>query len=410
MIFALDKSNFSLKNFLILLISLFPFTLLIGSAFINSTIIIIDLLFLSILIKEKKINFFNQQTFYLLLFLWISLMINMLLSTNIENSFSRTIGFIRFIIFIFAIKFVLNKNEAGSKMIFTVWLSLFLIVTFDIIFETIFGFNTLGFQNNFPGRVSSFLNNELKIGNFYFGFVLFSLSYIFYNSKNKNYFMLFVFLFTITSLLTGERSNFLKIFIIVLIFFFLMDKSLFWKKITLIFAFLSALLLIINLSTHKDRFINQTFKTLSNVNYSVVQYLKYSPYGAHYDTAFEIFKDNPYFGVGLKNFRNESGKDKYKNPKFIFSNHRQTTHPHQLHFEFLAETGLFGYAAFFIFFYFFLVRSIRVQFINKNLYQLSGILVVLITFLPLIPSGSFFTTYGASIFWLNFAVVEAFND
>ena len=54
--------------------------------------------------------------------------------------------------------------------------------------------------------------------------------------------------------------------------------------------------------------------------------------------------------------------------------------------------------------------SIRVQFINKNLYQLSGILVVLITFLPLIPSGSFFTTYGASIFWLNFAVVEAFND
>jgi O-antigen ligase len=410
MISALDKSNFSLKNFLILLISLFPFTLLIGSAFINSTIILIDLLFLSILIKEKKINFFNQQTFYLLLFLWISLMINMLLSTNIENSFSRTIGFIRFIIFIFAIKFVLNKNEADSKMIFTVWLSLFLIVTFDIIFETIFGFNTLGFQNNFPGRVSSFLNNELKIGNFYFGFVLFSLSCIFYNFKNKNYFMLFVFLFTITSLVTGERSNFLKIFIIVLIFFFLMDKSLFWKKITLIFAFLSALLLIINLSTHKDRFINQTFKTLSNVNYSVVQYLKYSPYGAHYDTAFEIFKDNPYFGVGLKNFRNESGKDKYKNPEFIFSNHRQTTHPHQLHFEFLAETGLFGYAAFFIFFYFFLVRSIRVQFINKNLYQLSGILVVLITFLPLIPSGSFFTTYGASIFWLNFAVVEAFND
>ena len=26
------------------------------------------------------------------------------------------------------------------------------------------------------------------------------------------------------------------------------------------------------------------------------------------------------------------------------------------------------------------------------------------------PSGSFFTTYGAAIFWLNFAIVEAFND
>ena len=83
----------------------------------------------------------------------------------------------------FAIKFILNKDNTHDKIIFTAWLSLFLIVTFDIIFETIFGYNTLGFQNNFPGRISSFLNNELKIGNYYFGFILLSLSCIFYNTK-----------------------------------------------------------------------------------------------------------------------------------------------------------------------------------------------------------------------------------
>ena len=47
-----------------------------------------------------------------------NLIINMLLSINIENSLSRSIGFIRFIIFIFAIKLILNKNKNDDKLIF----------------------------------------------------------------------------------------------------------------------------------------------------------------------------------------------------------------------------------------------------------------------------------------------------
>ena len=116
------------------------------------------------------------------------------------------------------------------------------------------------------------------------------------------------------------------------------------------------------------------------------------------------------FGVGLKNFRIESGKEKYKDTNIIFTNFRQSTHPHQIHFELLSETGLVGYLSFFIFFYLFLKRSINIQLKNKNLYHLSGILFILATFIPLIPSGSFFTTYSAAIFWINFAVVESFND
>ena len=104
----------------------------------------------------------------------------MLLSINIENSLSRSIGFIRFILFIFAIKFVLNKNKNDDRLIFISWSIIFFIVTIDIIFELIFGFNTLGFRNNLPGRISSFLNDELKIGNFYFGFILLTLSFIYY--------------------------------------------------------------------------------------------------------------------------------------------------------------------------------------------------------------------------------------
>ena len=399
------------RTLLVFSITLFPITLLIGSSFINSSIVLIDILFLFILIKEKKLNYLKHQSFYILLFLWSILIINMLLSINIENSLSRSIGFIRFIIFIFAIKFILNKNKTDDKLIFISWSIIFFIVSIDIIFESIFGFNTLGFQSYLPGRISSFLNDELKIGNFYFGFVLLTLSFIYYTLKTKKFFLIFLFFFTFVSFLIGERSNFIKIFFVTFLFFLIIDKTALWKKLLLFFITLTLIFFTVSKNENlKDRFYNQTLLNLVQHNYDIKKFFKSTTYGAHYDTAIQIFKNHSYFGVGLKNYRIESGKAKYENPDFMFNEKRKTTHPHQVHLEFFAEMGLFGYISFFIFFFIFLRRSIKIQFKNRNIYHLSGLLFIMVSFFPLIPSGSFFTTYGAAIFWLNFAVVEAFND
>ena len=67
-------------------------------------------------------------------------------------------------------------------------------------------------------------------------------------------------------------------------------------------------------SSYKNRYFSPHLQTLLEKD-GLSNYLNTSQYGAQYNVAIEIFKDNPYFGVGLKNFRNESGKDKYKNPK-----------------------------------------------------------------------------------------------
>ena len=42
---------------------------------------------------------------------------------------------------------------------------------------------------------------------------------------------------------------------------------------------------------------------------------------------------------------------------------------------------------------------------NKNLYTLSASLFILATILPIIPSGSFFTTFTATIFWINISII-----
>ena len=159
---------------------------------------------------------------------------------------------------------------------------------------------------------------------------------------------------------------------------------------------------------YKLRYFDQVHSLFKKDGIST--YLKNSQYGAHYNVANEIFKDNPFFGVGIKNFRIESAKNKYNNLDHIYNNVRAATHPHQLHYEFLSETGLFGYLSFLLFIFLSIYWSIKNYLINKNIYQFSSILFILISLLPLLPSGSFLSTYTSSIFWLNYAIMVGYND
>ena len=159
---------------------------------------------------------------------------------------------------------------------------------------------------------------------------------------------------------------------------------------------------------YKTRFWEMLGEPLKK-DLSLSNTLKNSPYGAHYDTAIKIFQKNKIFGVGIKNFRNESGKKDYENKKFVYTEIRSSTHPHQIHFEFLSETGLFGYLAFLLFYTYSLIIFYKNQKNSINLYQLSGGLFLISVIIPFLPSGSFFTTYGATIFWINYAIMISPN-
>ena len=157
-------------------------------------------------------------------------------------------------------------------------------------------------------------------------------------------------------------------------------------------------------NTEKKETENFIINTI-NTNYI---FIKNSQYGAHYNAAYKIFLAHPYFGIGIKNFRKESGKDKYKNDEYKWTHKRMTTHPHQIHFEFLSETGLFGYVSFLIFILTSLFLSIKNYLKFKNFYQLMAILYILASLIPLVPSGSFFSTYSSILFWINYAIMVSY--
>jgi O-antigen ligase len=407
----IDYKKFSLNFLSIILITTLPISLLLGSGVINVVIILIDFIFLAELIKDKNIKYLNNKLFYAFLILWLSLFINVFFSDNFNNSILRALGFIRFIIFVFAIKYYVSYNNYFNKeKIFNFWFIVIFVVTLDLLFESYYGFNTLGFSNDMIGRLSGFLNQELKIGGFYYGFILIALSFIYQKYKNLPLLYFFTAIFLLCSFLIGERSNFIKVILIVSFFVFFADRNRIIKNIIFIITLFSIIGSLIYFNDNsKERFYNLLIEPIIT-DLKISKTLQYSHYGAHYDTAIKIFYNNPVFGVGLKNYRYESGKDKYINKEFIFTHTRQSTHPHQIHFEFLSETGLFGYLSFLIFFIYYLNNNIKRQIKNKNLYHLSGILFVFVYFLPLLPSGSFFTTFAATIFWINFSIIEAFNN
>jgi len=396
-----------LDRFGFFLLSVFPLSLIAGNLFINAFIFLFSVNFF-LNISENKIILKNK-IFYLMIFFFISLIINVIFSTDPINSLPRVVKILLIIFFIFEIKRLFQSYKSSYiKYIFFSWSCIFFAVLLDIIFELIFGHNMIGNTSYMPGRIASFFGDELVVGAFYHGFVLFFLSYCFLELKPRNNILIFLILGTLLiSFLIGERTNFIKSLISVILFVSLAVKINFKKKIggltlvlVLIFAF------IYFNPAYKLRFVDQ-LKPLFSINgYS--NFLKETQYGAHRNASVKIFKENLYFGVGIKNFRNESPKQKYENKEYKKTDLRQSTHPHQIHHEFLSETGLFGYISFLIFIFISLLLGIKNYLKGKNLYQLSSIIFIIMTLMPILTSGSFLSTFTSGIFWLNYAIMVSF--
>ena len=409
------KEDFLVKTSFILIL-FFPVFLLFGSSLINTSIVLLNILFLIHIYKKKTFKVFNNDIFYFLIAFWVLLIINTLLNDNFENNYSRGFGFIRFILLVFSFSYFLSyKNYKFKKIIFNFWTIFFIIVSLDLIFEYIFGFNTLGFRSDYNGRLSGFMGDELKIGHWYLCFTLLILSNNFTNLKQ----FYFIFLSSIIiSFLIGERGNFIRLFL-ALTFLLIILKKINYKNLTVMFLALALIALIVGQNKNKflikERFIDDfvglvteydTFKEFNNNNF-------YTPM---YVNAYNIFLENKILGVGAGSYFKIS-HEKFRKIKqnHLFQIHFNgydilpNTHPHQHHFEILATLGLPGYLFLLFFFLYFFNKSIRFYLKTPNILNLTSFLFVVIFLIPLLPTGSFFTTYGATMFWINFSLMSLGN-
>ena len=145
--------------------------------------------------------------------------------------------------------------------------------------------------------------------------------------------------------------------------------------------------------------MNDKIKEMSNNN-------AYTPM---YVNAFDLFKKNKLLGVGIGSYLEKSHENFRKNKTVNGYKLLPNTHPHQFHFEILATLGLPGYIFIFFFLLYFLFKSLHFYIKKKDVINLNSFLFIFVFCIPFLPMGSFFTTYGASMFWLNFSLMNLGN-
>ena len=432
-----------INNYTIIILSnclfvLLPLVFILGNAAINITLTLLLVIFIYSTFIKKDFTIYSNIYFKILLLFWLYLIINSTLINFNENSLIKSFAFVRFLLLPFAIIYFLKNKIINYKIIFYFFVIITSLVSIDIIFQYSTGKDYFGYIPKMctPGdqvlvnceRYSGIFNEELIAGSYLLLFALpFLIFLMIFNKKikySKFLFLISSILIITASILTGDRAPVLIITLAFLLLFFLYRENLKKKILIIILGFVVLSISIYSIPHLKHRFISwpmQTFMHENDENGVFVDrkeetlfkiFVFETQWGLHFLTAYDITKENIFFGSGVKSFREkckkhdiEYLKSKYLDPSIVKEyktgpNTGCSTHPHNIYLELLAETGILGLS---IFIFFLSTTLIRVYLQNKeknNIIFISTLAILISLFFPFKPTGSFFSTYNAYIMWI----------
>ncbi len=400
-----------------ILFSVLPISIIIGPSFSLINTVLFSLCFIIIYFSKNdiKINDFKPVLLFFILYLY--LIINSLISVDITSGIYRNVGFIRFIFFFLMVNYIFFISGKKS-IILKIWAIIFFIVLVDVYIErftgsNIFGFGKLeinGVPQPYANRIISFFRTEPIAGAFLCGFSFIVVGYIFNFLKSQKNLKIFGFLILVLCLLgvilTGERSNGLKALIGFIIFISMIDYVKLRSKIIIFLSIFIIFFLSINFSDYiKLRYVGQFYSEIKTEDRRE-KFLENSLYIKLYKSGFHVFKNYPWFGVGNKNYRIETC-DKKKNS--IHKEYHCLTHPHQVYIEMLSEHGIVGTIIIMSIIFYLMFRIIRKIIESRNFLQAGCFAFLLINFIPILPSGSFFNNFNITLFMINLSLLYAVN-
>ena len=422
---SLNLNNFNLINFISWCVFALPIILIFSNSLADIIVVTASILFIFQSIKNKKWEWLNEPWIKIGFLIYLWLIIASFFAYNQELALSRSLPWIRFIIFSASLQFLfLIKKKNRDRLLLSVFIAI-IYVGIEMLTEYFTGtslyskirfnfFDSLYFSGG-PHRISGPFKDAPKTGIF---LAYFALPAILGITKfiSKKYSTLFIILSLTISLfliyISGHRSSILSIFLS-LIF---LSMYFFWSKKRIIFLFSSILLfgiIIYNSIPNKTENIYiKTYKELKNYNNS--------PYGSLSITALKMFKEHPFFGIGLKNYRVACENDKFLSKGHLGTGYGVSpwkghyneglkkyfeatcsSHPHNLYLTWLAETGAIGFILFTVLIFIFCkdIFSQRKIIINQ-IVALGIISSIFPKFLPMMPSLNFFSNWNAICVWL----------
>jgi O-antigen ligase len=394
-------------NYFLLLFILIPVSMILGPSISLINILLIDVSFLVYFIYNKNLRllFIKKKAVLYLIALYLYLIFNSIISFDQNIGLSRNLGFIRMIVFFIVVNYLFTQKIFFTQ-VFKWWCLIIFVIIFDIFIESYSGKNILGYGGGHADRLVSFFKDEPIVGGFVNAFYLMLIGYLLNKYQNKEFIIFIICLIVIFSILiTGERSNSIKALMAFSLFFLFYRKyTLKQKLLTFISMSIVFIIIVLNSSFLKLRFVDQLKVQLLNMDNSI--YLKLQSSG------YEIFKNNILFGVGNKNYRLVSCRENWKEDKTLHNKkYICSTHPHQIYFEFLSEHGIVGTLILIFIFYKLIFSNLRLLFKDNapNYVQIGCLSYLFVTFVPLLPSGSFFNDYLLTLFFINLSVFFGSN-
>tara|TARA_B110000483_G_C18125719_1_gene515530 strand:- start:168 stop:1442 length:1275 start_codon:yes stop_codon:yes gene_type:complete len=413
--------NMNNERVTLIIISLFPLLFVLGSAALNIALVSMSLWFIWKTYKNKiPLIFYVNNRWKIFLLIYIAYLIFIsFFSINIYDAFRSSFSQLRFFILVLFLIYFFKPQEYLKSVVIPIWSLIILLICLDTNLQFVTGLDIFGFSSEayvkdyrsllpFVGRLSGPFDDELIVGSYIAKIGSPLVFYYVYNLKkfklNKKIIsILFLLVIFETVIISGERtSSIIIIMAFLLSFCFNFKKEIFYIIIILI----SFLFLLKN-----NDFINTRYVELIEISKN----LKSSSYGRIYLSSFDTWKQKPLIGTGLKNYQVNCLKLKDPNPA---SRHPycSPTHSHNFILQMLTETGIIGIILFFIFIFFsaefFFKKSKNLTLLKNEKSFLYGCLFISIFHVTpnVIPGGSFFSTFNASLFWINFAILMSSLD
>ena len=436
------------ENTLIELIFVFfPISFIIGNLVLNLNLLLFLIVSLFV-IKKNKITFHFKKYYWLPILFFLYLFVNtyfqyndtMLLGKFVENfSFTsspifKSLILVRFFFLFILIDILVENKILNIKKFFLSSLICTSFVSFDVIFQSIFGYDIFGFKSYSRWNSGPF-NDELIAGSYLQKFSFFSFFYlfeIFKNKKNNKLLISSIISFhMIAALLAGNKMPMLLLlFGLALIFIYLknlrqitfISSLIFILSFTLLFqtndniknsyiGFAKNVINLINIKSNQNVKVDQAKNLSKDVEHTMQERKVYrSSHKGLFKTALIMWKEKPITGYGLKSFRFQCWNVMYTSND---ANLRCSTHPHNYYIEILAETGAIGFVLLILFFIIIFKNNYKYikEYNNKSNTELNFIIaVLLIAFVELWPvksTGSFFTTWNATFIWLTISLLNA---
>ncbi len=413
--------NINNERVTLIIISLFPLLFVLGSAALNIVLVSMSLWFIWKTYKNKIPLIFyvnNRWKIFLLIYITYLIFISFF-SINIYDAFRSSFSQLRFFILVLFLIYFFKPQEYLKSVVIPIWSLIILLVCLDTNLQfvsglDIFGFSAEGYDYDyrslfpFVGRLSGPFGDELIVGSFISKIGSPLVFYYVYNLKNfklnkKIISILFLLVMLESVIISGERTSSIIIGMAFLVSFcFNLKKTI----VYLIIIFISFQIILKN-----NDFINTRYVELIKISKN----LKSSSYGRIYSSSIALWKQKPLIGTGLKNYHMNCVKLKDPNPASIHP-YCSPTHSHNFILQMLAETGIIGTILFFIFIFFsaefFFKKKRNLTLLKNEKSFLYGCLFISIFHVTpnVIPAGSFFSTFNASLFWINFATLMSFLD